>query len=498
MRRLWCALLIFAVLWPCGAAQAVPPDFSGGVNNEYEYQEMVFLSGEPLLFKGTFTTSEKSSADAKTVSYKFDLKPVDNTIKGQLDRRVTYETAYTRFADQGQTTGQTIVKSYRETVSIGDDKFSLEDYQFSKSDIVDNRPASDFYSGTVTARKYYEVNKDKGTVIVDMNGGTTGYSNFWGSTETQVLDYTLQSNRSVEDEESEQTTDYSWDGTVRIMASDSRQKSFNYASNGVTLSSFSGGNMIVTNQDMYSSYDYDLPQVNDGLPDSSERNNSQQQLHQAMLPKVERLIVPKFRDLGGHWAQEDIEKLYSLNVFQGQSAFFLPDVPMTRMDFIRAVMRACSIQAEAPQKTTRTRTRSTSAEASVVQDVPVADPNYTYVKEAINQGLVQGSGGYFLPAESLTRAQAITILVRALGFDYNAPAPGYTTSFVDDASIPSWARDSFYMASQMGLLTGDASNRAYPNRAMTRAEASALLVRFLGFLEKDLQKDYRENIMLYQ
>ena len=134
----------------------------------------------------------------------------------------------------------------------------------------------------------------------------------------------------------------------------------------------------------------------------------------------------------------------------------------------------------------------------MVQDVPVSDPNYTYVKEAINQGLVQGSGGYFLPAESLTRAQAITILVRALGFDYNAPAPGYTTSFVDDTSIPSWARDSFYMASQMGLLTGDASNRAHPNRAMTRAEASALLVRFLGFLEKDLQKDYRENIMLYQ
>jgi len=32
---------------------------------------------------------------------------------------------------------------------------------------------------------------------------------------------------------------------------------------------------------------------------------------------------------------------------------------------------------------------------------------------------------------------------------------------------------------------------------MTRAESSAMLVRFLEFLEKDLQQDYRENIILY-
>jgi len=32
---------------------------------------------------------------------------------------------------------------------------------------------------------------------------------------------------------------------------------------------------------------------------------------------------------------------------------------------------------------------------------------------------------------------------------------------------------------------------------MTRAEASAMLVRFLEFLERDLQRDYRENIILF-
>ncbi|HEX3010538.1 MAG TPA: S-layer homology domain-containing protein, partial [Syntrophomonadaceae bacterium] len=58
-------------------------------------------------------------------------------------------------------------------------------------------------------------------------------------------------------------------------------------------------------------------------------------------------------------------------------------------------------------------------------------------------------------------------------------------------------RDSIYVASEIGLVQGDNSNCVNPNKVMTRAEASALLVKFLNFLEVDLQKDYRENIVLY-
>lgn len=43
-------LAIFAIIaLPC-PARAVPPDFAGGVADEYNYQEMVFLSGEPIKF----------------------------------------------------------------------------------------------------------------------------------------------------------------------------------------------------------------------------------------------------------------------------------------------------------------------------------------------------------------------------------------------------------------------------------------------------------------
>ncbi len=489
--------MVLFLLVPLRPVQAVVPDYLGGVNNEYEYQEVVFISGQPLLFKGTFTSSTKGSAEKETVSYKFSLKPDDPELKGSLDRRVTYETNYTEFTPQGQTTGTTGIKSYRETVVLGQDRYTLSDYQFSRSDVIDNRPASDFSSGTVVARKVYQINKNQGTVIVDISGGMVGYSNFWGKTETQALDYDFQVTRLPVVTKDTQTEAVAWSGTARTMASDSLRKSLNYAANEASLSSFPGGHMIVAQQEMVSNYKYDLPRVVDGVVQDYSRDNGEIQLRQSMLPQIERLILPKFRDLGGHWAQEDIKKLYSLNVFQGDSPFFLPDIPMTRLDFTRAVMRGCNMMPETTKNTARVRTRQTAPEAPLVKDIANSDPDYEYVKEAISKGLVEGYGGYFRPGSSLTRAEAVTILVRGLGFEFNAPGPGFMTHFNDDAEIPAWARESVYVAYQIGLLTGDLSNRAYPNQVMSRAEASAMLIRFLNFLEKDLQQDYRENILLY-
>jgi hypothetical protein len=58
-RGLLTALLTAALLLlPC-PGMAAPPDFNGGVQDEYNYEEIVFLSGEPVKFSGTFTITEK-------------------------------------------------------------------------------------------------------------------------------------------------------------------------------------------------------------------------------------------------------------------------------------------------------------------------------------------------------------------------------------------------------------------------------------------------------
>lgn len=485
-------IVFVLVSFPVGAA---PPDYCGGVNNEYEYQEIVFLSGEPIKFTGKLTVSNREKTDKRTVNYKFTLTPEDKTIKGKLDRKVNYEINYTKWNDKGQTTAQDTVKSYSETVTIGSDKYVLDDYQFSKGDIIDNRPASDFYSGTLTARKYYKINKTEGEAIVEISGGDVGYENFWGSTETQLINYTITVHTQKKDEE-EKTQAVSWQGTVSVQVSDSMTKTLKYMENEAAYSSFPGGHVRITSQQMVSRYDYDLPRVYEGKVRDSVRNRGNMQLNASMTPRVERLIVPKFRDTAGHWAENDINQLYSLDVFEGNSSFFLADIPMTRVDFTRAVVKAAAMRTE--NTTTRKKPSRKEKPQSPFKDVAATDVNFEFIKQAVDKGIISGVAPDLFGAQSnLTRAQAITILIRALGFEGRAPSPGYATFFADDRSIPGWARDSIYMAAEIGLVRGDNANRINPDQVMTRAEASAMLVKFLNFLEVDLQRDYRENIVLY-
>ena len=219
-----------------------------------------------------------------------------------------------------------------------------------------------------------------------------------------------------------------------------------------------------------------------------------------MVPRVERLVVPKFRDVWGHWAEEYIGKLYSLDVFDESPNFFTPEAPMTRSEFTKGVIRACDIRSSMDDDTKKkkSRRREQPPEQSPFKDVSVEDADYEYIKQGLEKNIISGiSKDSFKPNDPLTRAQAITILIRALGFGSKAPNPVYYTFFSDDDKIPSWARDSVYVAREIRIIEGDSYNRFNPNKVMTRAEASAMLVRFLEFLEKDLQSDYRENIILY-
>lgn len=495
--------VMFSLLLSTFPAFAAPPEFSGGINDEYVYEEIVFLTGEPLKFTGTYTVTEREKNSTKTVTYKFKLVSADKSVDGKLDRSLTLVTDYSQHNSKGQTIAQTKVDSFKETLQIGKNKYELKDFQLSKSEVVDNRPASDFYSGNLQGRKYYTINRDEGTAVIEISGGNVGYKNFWGSTETQIINYTI----SVDWDAPEDRTDrkntnkvkIQWEGTVEAQVSDSMTKSLQYQGNDARFTSFDGGYARVTNAEMSSRYEYNLPVMKNGIPDSKKRDVSVLELSRSMVPRVERLVVPKFRDIGGHWAQAQINKLYSLEVFDDASQFFSPDTPMTRESFIAGIIKACNIRPTLEAKKTTSSTHKKVEEVSPFKDVPVNNPNYQYIKEAVDKGIVKGeNGGIFNPNGYLTKAQAVTILIRALGFENRAPAPGFTTPFADDGEIPGWAKDSVYMARQIGLLEGDGANCFRPNKAMTRAEASALLVRFLEFLEKDLQKDYRENIVLYK
>lgn len=473
-------LLLTFILGIPSFAAAAPADITGGVNDEYKYEEYVFISGKPIKFIGDLKVSDRDRDDSRNLSYTFKLEPEDKAIKGKLDRKISYEITYDKHSDKGQTIAEYNLKSYKETITLDAEKYDLDDYQFSRSDVVDNRPASDFCSGTVKARKTYLINKNEGKVSVDISGGNVGYENFWGNTETQSLDNYIEYEKGKT----------KWEGTVKVLVSDSSKKTLRYQDNEASFSSFPGGHMRVTDQEMTARYDYELY--------TSPRERGTVELQKQMLPRIERLILPKFRDVNGHWAANDINKLYSLDVFEGNSQFFIPDAAMKRVDFARAVVKACDIRVQDTAKKKRSSRRS-APEKSPFQDVSTNNPDYTYIRDSYNKGIISGTApGRFDPDGNLTRAQAVTILMQALGFDAKAPTPGYYLPFSDERQIPGWSRDAFYAAWEIGLVRGDSFNQVHPNKVLTRAEASAMLMRFLEFLQNDLQKDYRENIVLYQ
>ncbi|HHV18679.1 MAG TPA: S-layer homology domain-containing protein [Thermoanaerobacterales bacterium] len=500
MKKFMMFFILMTMLLNPLQAFGAPSGFDGGVNNEYQYEEIVFITGKPMKFSGELDVkvSESRSGDTETVKYTYNLTDKDETIKTKLTRQITLVTEYIERDDKGQATAQTTLRRYSEKIDIGKDKYVLEDFQFSKADVIDKRPASDFYSGNLEGRKFYKLNRDEGEVVVTISGGNVGYENFWGSTETQIINYYITSKRKVTDEENN-TEMVSWGGSVKAEVSDSMTKRLVYSENEATLSSFYGGYIRTTNREMVSRYEYDLPRIRDNIPDSKKRLQDSISLSAKMVPRVERLPVPKFRDVMGHWAEEYITKLYSLDVFDESPNFFTPEVPMTRVEFTKGVIRACDIRSSMEDdKNKRSSRRKEPPEESPFKDVQVEDEDFQYIKQGLEKNIIAGVSNYlFDPKGSLTRAQAVTILIRALGFGSRAPNPGYYTSFSDDDKIPSWARDSVYVAREIGIIQGDSYNRFNPGKIMTRAESSAMLVRFLEFLEKDLQQDYRENIILY-
>ena len=512
MNKYLTAALVTISLLISSCSFAVPTGFSGGVNNEYLYEEVVFITGEPIKFSGQVKITRSNKGEKGSASYNMTLTPTAEYKAKFPDAKYTksetYDTSYQNHSGIGQTTSQTNVGKYSESLKIGGITYALKDYQFFKSDAIDNRAASDFYTGDVIARKYYTVsgkdsdgNLKDGTITVDINGTNSGYENFWGVTETQSMDHTIEGLVNIIKTDVDPVTNKptgttttkidKYGGTITFKTSDSLTKNIKYSENDAHHSSIEGGHVRVTNEEAVSKYDYNLKN------EYGSRYTGTINLNAQKVPKLERLIIPKFRDVRGHWAEDAINQLYSLEVFEDSSSIFAPNISMNRLDFTKAIMKSCDIRGSEEGKKP---SKKPVKEESLFTDISADHKDYQYVKSAVEKGIIVGTldnmgQRTFEPDGNLTRAQAIVILIRALGFEHRAPNPGYVTSFLDDRDIPSWARDSIYVAQEIGLIQGDEVGQVNPNISPTRAEGSMMVIKFLKFLEEDLQKDYKDNIV---
>ena len=104
----------------------------------------------------------------------------------------------------------------------------------------------------------------------------------------------------------------------------------------------------------------------------------------------------------------------------------------------------------------------------------------TMTAMGIMDGKLVGDGIYFNPEDTISRAEFVTMAMKAKGIKANATLT--STYFDDNANIPTPLVSYIATAQRMGLITGEFENGALvfkPNEAITKYEAAAIISRLV-------------------
>ena len=180
-----------------------------------------------------------------------------------------------------------------------------------------------------------------------------------------------------------------------------------------------------------------------------------------------------FQDVNaGDWFYNNVSYVYQNNLMNGTSAspmLFSPNAPLTRGMIVTILYR----QAGSP---------SVSGLANPFSDVPGGQWYTDAVIWAAENDIVLGIGdGLYAPEVDVTMEQLSAILYRYAQFLGEAPAGSLdgALAFADAASIADYAKDAALFCSNNGIITGKPGNLFDPQGNATRAEAAAMLNRFI-------------------
>lgn len=462
----------------------------------YEYEEMFFLTGEPVKLTGTVKFPQKPPENATSYSqkYAFTLRNKEKDIS--LNRSVSFDTVKAVNESMGQTTYKTDIGKLSESITVKGKTYTLGGYLYDGSQLTDNTPAVDYFNGSVYAKKKYFIAgnqiENEGVLIVEMSSDNlVGYKHLWGTSDTRILTYDIKFTRAP----SKDTQNQNWSGQVVLKMNGQTRTRLEYLSTDPQTISFRGNYVKRTRDENVLQYTYDLPfWSKDGKQNKSRRNRGEGNLRKDVITDAESLVTAKIRDIGGHWAEKSIKKLTSLEIVSPKDSFFGPDLPINRMDFAQAITKA--IADVKPYTRTELIKRDRNKDRKeIFLDIDSKDPQLAYVEFVKKKNLMVGEGDYFMGDRTLRRAEAISILVNALGMSHLAPTPPYKTIYTDDEKIPLWAKDGVYVATEIGLVSPYEDGSLKPLKVVSRAEAVDMLKTFINHIKDNITYDYREKII---
>ncbi|WP_028598826.1 S-layer homology domain-containing protein, partial [Paenibacillus pasadenensis] len=179
-----------------------------------------------------------------------------------------------------------------------------------------------------------------------------------------------------------------------------------------------------------------------------------------------------FKDLAGHWAQADLNRLARLGISSGVGeGRFAPNQAVTRAEFAAMLARALGL--------------AEPAERSGFGDVPDQAWYAGDLASAVRAGLVNGvSAESFAPQALVTREQMAVMVAKALAYAGQPAAADAAalSAYRDAAAVSSWAQEPVSALTQLGLMSGTGSGELDPQGKADRAQAAVLILRLLDRL----------------
>lgn len=498
-------LIVFTVSRPAEVSAAHGDSgFEGGISSGemagktvLDYQEVCFITGQPIVFKGTLSIRKSSRQDTVSTTYTYNLK--NEKMGATLNRSCSYSTKSVE-KDNGQTLEDTTLSRIpSETIRINDTTYVLRNNDFSYTSIVEHKPSIDYRAGDILAKKTYQLGTGSGSgyITVEVMGSSYGYNQHWGTAETMVLDYIIHSqinNGEVDDE---------WSGTAKVSFSTTSIKENRFVENEPYEISFDGGYVESQFNSSILEYRSKLPEFDSQGISTYYVLDSKGSLELETFPVQTRFMVPNLGYLRGHWAEEYIKELFSMEIFKNTENAFDPEKHISRAEFISAVVHAGKTVPVDPSLITKSSrkpvSKSKNKKEEIISpfiDVSIEDPFFEDIKTAYDRGIIgENLEDRFYPQDSIILGDALTIFIKSLGLESLAPAPNAVTIFKDNDLIPPNARSSVYIAQRIGLIQGDERGYLRPTEKLTNGRASALINRLIDYMRVGIRKDYRERIV---
>ncbi len=497
MRRIVAFVVVLVMNMTAAGAQIGSSGFDAGITpsvirgtaaETFQYSEMVFLTGKPMVFSGTVTIRKTQRANVETYSYNYVLT---NGEKNKLTRNFVYEADV---SDEGGQQIRTMANRPgarpRETIVIDGTTFTLDTSNnrlFSLGAVTDRQPACDYYAGNWNSEKTYQT-KDGRRITVNMASQIYGYDQYWGAAQTQEVNIYISGVT--------QTPNFhdSWGGGGVIKIYQTTSKRLSYIENKPDPISFEGGYLLNTENKSVLDYRINLPLFDsDGIASDSVITY-QDTLQLGALPAQERLAVADTTSIRGHWYEEDVRQLVSLGILDREYLHHYTRLEdrMTRAEFAAAIAKAVRMEMvnlPVPDK-------KTGYAETPFTDIDVNDEDYKYIYTLYKRGVMSGTGeNIFSPHEPISRAQAVLAIMRTLGLETMAGGGGIT-HFGDNDLIPDWARNAVAAAVKINIVKGDGNNNFNPNAFLKVSEAAALINNLINYMRDDMVFEYRDKAMV--